>query len=45
MTNLDTLNPSSSQQFLPQNEDFSHIDGDVEDFIFSFVDNKLHSEK
>lgn len=27
------------------NEDFSHIGGDAEDFIFSFSDNKKHSEK
>ncbi len=25
--------------------DFSHIKGDVDDFIFSFTDNKRHSEK
>ena len=29
----------------PQKEDFSHIKGDAEDFIFSFSDNKKHSEK
>ena len=26
-------------------EDFSHIKGDLEDFIFFFSDNKRHSEK
>lgn len=26
-------------------EDFSHIKGDLEDFIFFFSDNKHHSEK
>ncbi len=29
----------------PCREDFSHIKGDAEDFIFSFTDNKKHSEK
>jgi len=29
----------------PHREDFSHIEGDVEDFIFFFADNKKHSEK
>ncbi|MDP4117821.1 MAG: hypothetical protein Q8873_01345 [Bacillota bacterium] len=28
-----------------KSEDFSHIKGDVDDFIFSFLDNKKHSEK
>ena len=30
---------------LPYKEDFSHIKGDIEDFIFSFSECKKHSEK
>ena len=26
-------------------EDFKHIKGDIDDFIFFFSDNKRHSEK
>ncbi len=35
-------NPMES---IPGREDFSHIEGDAEDFIFFFADNKKHSEK
>lgn len=35
-------NPKSDNK---KPSDFSHIKGDVDDFIFSFTDNKHHSEK
>ena len=38
----ETKNPESDKQ---KSSDFSHIKGDVDDFIFSFTDSKHHSEK
>ncbi len=42
---MNTPEYSAKEQTIPQVEDFSHITGDIEDFIFYFSDNKLHSEK
>ncbi len=42
---IDEKKPQTPPEPPPHKEDFSHIEGDVEDFIFSFSDNKKHSEK
>ena len=35
----------NSEKDTAKPQDFSHIKGDVDDFIFSFTENKRHSEK
>lgn len=42
---IDEKNAKNPPELPPHREDFSHIRGDAEDFIFSFADNKKHSEK